>query len=507
MSAQPSQQLAQQSAPRSSFNATELTSDPSLQVSYIIATPRMRLYEEYSSRIYATYLKYIAPEDIIVYSIDEVFIDVTGYLKTYNMSAWDLTMTMVRDVLYNTGITATAGIGTNLYLAKVAMDIVAKKAQPDTDGVRIAQLDEMQYREQLWDHRPLTDFWRIGRGISAKLEVLQLFTMGDVARASLDPACENLLYDTFGVNAELIIDHAWGWEPVTMADIKKYRPASKSLSTGQVLSEPYDWTKGRLIVKEMTELLALDLVRKGLLTNQIVLDIGYDTASLGTEGRSKNAAAGTSYRGATTLDYYGRKVPKPAHGTGNIDHYTSSTHVIMDTVLGLYDKIVGKNLLIRRVNIAACNLVDEKCVEDAEEKGAVRAADGNAEDAAEYTGRNIADGGDRQHHDTSHQPQSTPLQLDMFTDYEAVEREKKVQQAAEQKERKLQRATLAIQDRFGKNAVLKGMNLLEGGTTIERNGQIGGHKAGNDSAVKKQKQPTAGWNMNTGHEDDGGDEA
>ena len=286
-----------------------------------------------------------------------------------------------------------------------------------------------------------------------------------------------------------------------MADIKKYRPASKSLSTGQVLSEPYDWTKGRLIVKEMTELLALDLVRKGLLTNQIVLDIGYDTASLGTEGRSKNAAAGTSYRGATTLDYYGRKVPKPAHGTGNIDHYTSSTHVIMDTMLELYDKIVGKNLLIRRVNIAACNLVDEKCLEETE--------DGNAGDD---TNRNIADGVDRQHHDTSPQPQSTPLQLDMFTDYEAVEREKKAQQAAEQKERKLQRATLAIQDRFGKNAVLKGMNLLEGGTTIERNGQIGGHKAGDDGAVKKQatgkqKQPTAGRNMNTGHEDDGGDEA
>ena len=412
------------------FDAEAIESDPTLEVSYIIAPPRMRLYEEYSSRIYATYLKYVAPEDIIVYSIDEVFIDVTNYLHTYGMTAHEMTMTMVRDVLYNTGITATAGIGTNLFLAKVAMDIVAKKAKPDKDGVRIAALDEMSFREILWTHRPLTDFWRIGGGTAARLEAMQLFTLGDVARASLDPAYEALLYKVFGINAELIIDHAWGWEPVTVDIIKQYRPSTNSISSGQVLHCPYDFDKGRLIVREMTELLVLDLVRKRLVTKQIVLNIGYDRESLTGDRAQK-------YTGPVVMDHYGRKVPKHAHGTGNIDHYTSSTHAIMETVLELYDRVVHKDLLIRRVNIAACNLI---CEDDI--------------------------------------PEDKPLQLDMFTDYEAVDREKKAQQAAEEKERKLQRVTLAIQDRFGKNAMLKGMNLVEGGTTIERNGQIGGHKAG-----------------------------
>lgn len=415
-----------------SFDAEAIESDPTLEVSYIIAPPRMRLYEEYSSRIYAIYLKYVAPEDIIVYSIDEVFIDVTNYLHTYGMTAHEMTMTMVRDVLYNTGITATAGIGTNLFLAKVAMDIVAKKARPDKDGVRIAALDEMSFREILWTHRPLTDFWRIGGGTAARLEAMQLFTLGDVARASLDPVFEALLYKVFGINAELIIDHAWGWEPVTVDIIKQYRPSTNSISSGQVLHCPYDFDKGRLIVREMTELLVLDLVRKRLVTKQIVLNIGYDRESLTGDRAQK-------YTGPVVMDHYGRKVPKHAHGTGNIDHYTSSTHAIMETVLELYDRVVHKDLLIRRVNIAACNLI---CEDDI--------------------------------------PEDKPLQLDMFTDYEAVDREKKAQQAAEEKERKLQRVTLAMQDKFGKNAILKGMNLVEGGTTIERNGQIGGHKAGED---------------------------
>lgn len=415
-----------------SFDAEEVGRDPTVGVAYIVAPPRMRLYEEYSSRIYATYLKYVAPEDIIVYSIDEVFIDVTNYLRTYGMTAHELAMTMVRDVLDHTGITATAGIGTNLFLAKVAMDIVAKKSKPDQDGVRIAELDEMRFRERLWTHRPLRDFWRIGRGIAARLEALQLFTLGDVARASLDPKFENLLYKTFGVNAELIIDHAWGWEPVTVDIIKQYKPAATSLSSGQVLHCPYDFEHGRLIVREMTELLVLDLVRKHVVTRQIVLDIGYDRESLTGE-------RGRRYTGPISTDYYGRKVPKHAHGTGNLDHYTSSTHAIMKAVLDVYDHAVNRELLIRRVNIAACNLISEDAI-----------------------------------------PADKPVQLDMFTDYEIEDQAKKERRAAEEKERRLQRATLAIHDRFGKNAMLKGMNLMEGGMTIARNGQIGGHRAGDD---------------------------
>lgn len=416
----------------SSFDAEAIEKDPTLEISYIVAPPRMRLYEEYSSRIYATYLKYVSSEDIIVYSIDEVFIDVTDYLRTYGMTAHELTMTMVRDVLYNTGVTATAGIGANLFLAKIAMDIEAKKSKPDKDGVRIAALDEMTFREKLWTHRPLTDFWRIGKGISQKLEAMQLFTLGDVARASLNPYCEDRLYKTFGVNAELIIDHAWGWEPVTVEDIRQYRPSTSSISSGQVLQCPYDFEKGRLIVREMTELLVLDLVRKHVVTKQIVLDIGYDRESL--EGKR-----GRKYIGPMVTDPYGRKIPKAAHGTGNMDGYTSSTHVIMSAVLDVYDRVVHKDLLIRRVNVTACNLVSETEI-----------------------------------------PEDKPEQLDMFTDYEALEQEKKARQLAEEKERRLQNVTLAIQDRYGKNAMLKGMNLMEGGTTIARNGQIGGHKAGEE---------------------------
>lgn len=415
-----------------SFDAEAIESDPTLEVSYIIAPPRMRLYEEYSSRIYATYLKYVAPEDIIVYSIDEVFIDVTNYLNTYGMTAHEMTMTMVRDVLYNTGITATAGIGTNLFLAKVAMDIVAKKAKPDKDGVRIAALDEMSFREILWTHRPLTDFWRIGGGIASRLEAMQLFTLGDVARASLDPVFEALLYKVFGINAELIIDHAWGWEPVTVDIIKQYRLSTNSLSSGQVLHCPYDFEKGQLIVREMTELLAQDMVRKHVVTKQAVLDIGYDRESL-TGDRGKN------YTGPVALDHYGRKVPRHAHGTGNIDHYTSSARALTDTVVEIYNRVVHKDLLLRRVNIAVCNLIPE-----------------------------------------DETPDEKPVQMDMFTDYEEIERNRREMQASEERERRLQRVTLAMQDKYGKNAILKGMNLVEGGTTIERNGQIGGHKVGED---------------------------
>ena len=416
-----------------SFDSEALAADPTLELSYITAPPRMRLYEEYSSRIYATYLKYVAPEDILVYSIDEVFIDVTAYLKTYGMTARELTMTMIREVLYTTGITATAGIGTNLYLAKVAMDIVAKKAQPDKDGVRIAELDERAYRELLWAHRPLTDFWRVGGGTASKLESMMLFTMGDVARASLDPVKEDMLYRVFGVNAELLIDHAWGWEPVTMEIIRQYRPSTSSLSAGQVLPEPYSFDKGRLIVREMTELLALDLVRRQEVTKQLVLDIAYDRKSLLGE-------RGKKYAGPVTDDHYGRKVPQHAHATGNIDHYTSAAHQLIRTILDMYDRAVNPDLLIRRVNIAACGLIPENAV-----------------------------------------PEEAPVQLDLFTDIEALEKEKAAQRNAEEQEHRVQKAALRIHDRFGKNALLKGMNLLEGGTTVIRNRQIGGHRAGDEA--------------------------
>ena len=428
-----------------SFDAPALESDPSLELSYYVAPPRMRLYEEYSARIYSIYLKYIAPEDIHVYSIDEVFIDATHYLPLYRMTAHELTMTMVREVLYTTGITATAGIGSNLYLAKVAMDIVAKHVPADKDGVRIAELDEMKYRELLWTHRPLTDFWRVGRGYSAKLEAYGMYTMGDIARYSVTPAGENLLYKLFGVNAELLIDHAWGWEPTTIKAIKAYRPSSNSLSSGQVLKEPYDCGKGRLIVREMTELLALDLVRKRLLTNRIVLTISYDRESLTVRLPGKAPGdtvyavrkTGETYRGQVAKDYYGRVAPKHAHGTGDPGQYTNSARRLTDTVTALYDRIVDFDLLVRRVTIAACNLLRED-----------EAATGGSE------------------------------QLSLFSDYGEAKKKKAAEKAAEDKEKRIQTTVLTLQRRYGKNAVLKGMNLREGATTIERNGQVGGHKAG-----------------------------
>ena len=401
----------------SSYSATELAAHPELELSYIIAPPRMAFYLEYSTIVYNIYLKYIAPEDIHVYSIDEVFMDVTHYLKTYAVTPRELASRIILDVLDSTGITATAGIGTNLYLCKVAMDIVAKHVEPDSHGVRIAQLDEMSYRRLLWDHRPLTDFWRVGHGYRKKLESAGLFTMGDIARCSVgsdrDYHNEELLYQMFGVNAEFLIDHAWGWEPATIAQIKAYKPETNSVSSGQVLHCPYDAEKGKLIVREMTDLLVLDLVEKKLVTDQMVLTIGYDIDNLTNPEIRKN------YKGQIITDHYGRKVPKHANGSANLKRQTSSTRIITDAVMELYDRIVDPGLLIRRVTIAANHLVDE----------------------------------------TQAVAKEQFEQLDLFTDYAALERERKEEEERLSRERKLQEAMLSIKKKFGKNAILKGMNL------------------------------------------------
>ena len=419
----------------SSDDSTELQKNPSLKIDYIIAPPRMARYMEYSTKIYNIYLKYIAPEDIHIYSIDEVFIDVTHYLSTYNMTARELAMTMIQDILDTTGITATAGIGTNMYLCKIAMDIVAKHIEPDKNGVRIAELDEMSYRRLLWNHKPLTDFWRVGRGYSKKLEKIGLYTMGDIARCSIGKSTdyynEELLYKLFGINAELLIDHAWGYEPCTMEDVKAYKPETNSISSGQVLHCPYEFDKARLVVKEMIDLMALDLVDKGLVTNQIVLTIGYDIENMTDKNRSQ------SYKGTVTTNYYGKKVPKPAHGTTNLPKQTSSTTLITNAVMELYDKIVNKKLLIRRINIVANKLVDEHSVKNANK----------------YE------------------------QLDLFTDYEILKKQREKENAESEREKRMQNTILDIKKKFGKNAILKGMNLQEGATAKERNNQIGGHKA------------------------------
>ena len=419
----------------SSDDSTELQKNPSLKIDYIIAPPRMARYMEYSTKIYNIYLKYIAPEDIHIYSIDEVFIDVTHYLSTYNMTARTLAMTMIQDILDTTGITATAGIGTNMYLCKIAMDIVAKHIEPDKNSVRIAELDEMSYRRLLWNHKPLTDFWRVGRGYSKKLEKIGLYTMGDIARCSIGKSTdyynEELLYKLFGINAELLIDHAWGYEPCTMEDVKAYKPETNSISSGQVLHCPYEFDKARLVVKEMIDLMALDLVDKGLVTSQIVLTIGYDIENMTDKNRSQ------SYKGTVTTNYYGKKVPKPAHGTTNLPKQTSSTTLITNAVMELYDKIVNKKLLIRRINIVANKLVDEHSVKNANK----------------YE------------------------QLDLFTDYEVLQKQREKENAESEREKRMQNTILDIKKKFGKNAILKGMNLQEGATAKDRNNQIGGHKA------------------------------
>ena len=414
-----------------SWDAEELNRDPSLQIDYITAPPRMSLYMQTSTKIYEIYLQYVAPEDMHVYSVDEVFLDITPYLKTSGLTPYAFVSQIIRDVVQQTGITATAGIGTNLYLSKIAMDIVAKHEPADAYGVRIAQMDEMGYRRLLWDHRPLTDFWRVGPGYARKLEKVGLHTMGDVARCSLggpdDFHNEELLFRLFGVAAELLIDHAWGVEPCTIADIKAYRPESNSISSGQVLTCPYPADKARLVMREMTDLLVLDLVDKGLMTDQMVLTVGYDVDNLLDPERRQR------YKGPVETDRYGRKVPKYAHGTANLPAYSSSTREITQAVMELFDRIVDKELLVRRMTIAACRILTERAVS-----------------------------------------QASPMeQLDLFAQPEAAE----AQEARRQREKRRQQAVLEIQKKYGKNAILKGMNLEEGATARERNRQIGGHKA------------------------------
>ena len=391
-----------------SYDEHELTTHPELAMTYIAAPPRMAFYLEQSTKIYDIYLKYISAEDIHVYSIDEVFLDVTGYLKAYQTTPRQLAKRIITDILNTTGITAAAGIGTNLYLCKIAMDIVAKHIPADSDGVRIAQLDEMRYRRLLWNHRPLTDFWRIGKGYAKKLEQIGLYTMGDIARCSLgtaqDAYNEDRLYQLFGVNAELLIDHAWGWEPCTIAEVKQYKPSSNSVGSGQVLQCPYEFEKARLVVREMIDLLVLDLVDKGLVTDQIVLTVGYDIENLTDSERRK------AYKGPVTTDNYGRQIPKHAHGTANVGRQTSSTRLITDATMELYDKIVNPALLVRRLTIAANHVVPESSVQKVD----------------------------------------TVEQLDLFTDYEALERERAKEQEELDREKKMQQAVLSIKKKFGK---------------------------------------------------------
>lgn len=419
-----------------SIFGSELAADPSLEVDLVIAPPRMRYYMEYSRSVVEIYMRYVSIDDILVYSVDEVFIDATGYLETYNMTAHEFAMMLIRQVLKETRITATVGIGTNMYLAKIAMDIVAKHIPADADGVRIAELDEMSYREKLWCHRPLTDFWRVGHGIARKLEANGMYTMGDIARCSEGPQNsmfnEDLLYKLFGVNAELLIDHAWGWEPTEIADCKAYKPESKSLSQGQVLSRPYSFEEGRIVISEMADQLSIDLVRQGLFTDQVVLDVGYDIENL-TD--SKRAA---KYKGAIETDHYGRQVPKGVHGSQNLGRQTSSTNMIVEAVRSIYDRIVDKNLTVRRFNIAVTHLIP---VEDAKK------------------------------------PSDEPLQLNLFTDYAAEQEKEKAIEAELTRELNCQKALISIRDKFGKNAIVRGLNMQEGATAMERNKQIGGHKA------------------------------
>ena len=417
-----------------SRDAEELENNPALEIDYIAVPPRMAKYMEYSARIYEVYLKYVAPEDIHVYSIDEVFIDATPYLKLNRKSAEEFARMLVRDVLKSTGITATAGIGTNLYLAKVAMDIVAKKAEADEYGVRIAQLDEMSYRRLLWDHQPLTDFWRVGRGYERKLRKVGIRTMGDIAQCSLGGEDEfyneELLYKLFGVNAELLIDHAWGYEPVTIREIKAYKPTTNSMGAGQVLHCPYTNEKARLIAREMADQLVLDLVDKGLVTDQMVLTVGYDIENLTDPERRKR------YRGEIVTDPYGRQIPKHAHGTVNLPMYNSSTSLIVEAVVDLFNRITDPDLLVRRLNLVACRILPEHL----------------AAQNTEFT------------------------QLDLFSDPEE-DRRREIREAELCRERRRQQAVLTIKKKFGKNAIIKGMNLEEGATAMDRNGQIGGHKA------------------------------
>ena len=416
-----------------SFDDNTLKKHPTKAVDFIIAPPRMAHYMEHSTRIYQIYLKHISPEDIHVYSIDEVFIDATAYLRSSGLSAYDFTKKIIKDVYKNTGITATAGIGTNLYLAKIAMDIVAKHAKADKDGVRVAELDEMSYRRLLWEHTPLTDFWRIGKGYERTLNENGLYTMGDIARCSLGDNnlyhSQELLYKLFGVNAELLIDHAWGYEPCTIADIKAFRPQSNSINSGQVLQQPYVFDDAKLIVREMADLLALDLVEKGLVTNQIVLTVGYDIENISDNGE---------YTGTVSMDRYGRKIPKHAHGTENLERYTSSSKLIVNAAVRLFERIVNKKLSVRRIYISANKVVS--------------------------------------YSEAKNMPQECE-QLSIFTDSEELNKENDNIESALEKERRMQRTVIDIKKKYGKNAILKGMNLQDKATAKDRNRQIGGHKA------------------------------
>ena len=413
---------------KKSYLDSEIKKNNNLELDFIKATPRMRLYMKYSTAIYNIYLKYIAEEDILVYSIDEVFCDITNYLKFYKMTASELVMKIISEVYKTTGITATAGIGTNMYLAKVAMDIMAKKMKPNEYGVRMAYLNEELYKKELWSHRPLTDFWRVGRGYAKKLEDNRIYTMGDIARTSL--VNEDLLFKLFGVNAELLIDHAWGYEPCTISDAKNYKPLRNSISSGQVLHCAYDYNKAKLVVREMVDSLTLDLVDKHLISNQFVLTIGYDVENL------LNPKIANLYHGEITTDNYGRSIPKHAHGTANIDHRTSSTSIITNEVMKLYDKIVNRHLLIKRINLTACDVVNENC-----------------QDKVIIT-----------------------KQLDLFSNTSVINKAKEQELHNEVEERKIQRTLLDIKNKYGKNAILKGMNLEEGSTQKDRNEQVGGHR-------------------------------
>ena len=412
-----------------SSSAPELAKKPSLALDYIVAVPRMGRYMEVSSHIYSIYLRHVAPEDIHVYSIDEVFIDATSYLKLYNLTAREFTMKLIREVLSETGITATAGIGTNLYLCKVAMDIVAKHIPADRDGVRIAELDEQSYRETLWTHRPLTDFWRVGPGYARRLESRGMRTMGDVARMSVKN--EDVLYRLFGVNAELLIDHAWGWEPVTIAEIRAYRPENNSLSSGQVLKEPYDFAKAKVVVKEMTDQLALSLIEKHLVADQLILTVGYDVANLATpELRRK-------YKGEVHVNHYGREVPKGVHGSVGFGRHTASSALMVEAAAELFDRVADPALLIRRITVAANHVLNEA---DADRKP------------------------------------SGPEQPDLFTDSDELAKRQAEEESARNREKRLQNTILDIKHKLGKNAILKGMSLLDGATAKERNKQVGGHR-------------------------------
>ena len=391
------------------YDNPAILSDASLALDYIVAPPRMSEYMKVSSKVYATYLKYISAEDIHVYSIDEVFMDVTGYLKSYGCTAHELAIRMIRDVLKTTGITATAGIGTNMYLAKIAMDIEAKHSPADKDGVRIAELDEMSYRRKYWEHTPLTDFWRIGHGIARKLESRGMRTMGDVARMSV--VNDEVLFKLFGINAELIIDHAWGWEPCTIQQIKNYKPSSHSLSVGQVLSEAYTFETARVVIREMADSLALDMFDKHSVCDQMVINVCYDSSCAG------------NFKGEIEMDHYGRKVPKPVHGSQNLSRFTSSATDIIEAVTTVYDKIVDRNLLVRRMYVVANNVVPE---------------------GSEQT-----------------------CQMSLFDEHPEQD----------ERERRRQEAILKIKKKFGKNAILRGLNFEEGATQKDRNSQVGGHKA------------------------------